>query len=234
MFVNHWLQHFRRPDRSGELHAGRSGALYRARRTVTSPKELRAILGRVLPTQASKVIDHIDKHCQTWIERCPFVVIASYNAAGEVDVSPKGDPPGFVKIVDHKTLAIPDRIGNHRGDTLANVLDNPRIGLMFVIPKRGEVLRVSGAAQIVLDTELLDRMIVNGHRPDLALLVRVEEAFFHCGKSMIRSRMWHPDQWGSIDGLPTYAQALRDHGQLSEPTATVEGMVAENEEKRLY
>ena len=151
-----------------------------------------------------------------------------------MDLSPKGDPPGFVKVLDEKTLAIPDRLGNHRGDTFMNVLENPKVGLMFVIPKRTEVVRISGTAQIVVDPDLLSDMAVNNKRPDLALLVQVEEAMFHCGKSMVRSRMWQPDLWQSIDGLPTYAQALKDHGHMPDPIEDLEAMVVRNETQRLY
>ena len=105
---------------------------------------------------------------------------------------------------------------------------------MFVIPQRREVVRVAGAAEVVMDSDLLYSMEVNGHVPDLALLVRVEEAFFHCGKSMIRSRMWQPDRWDSIEGLPTYAQALKDHGDLPDPIEDLEERMAYNESDRLY
>jgi len=208
--------------------------MYEATKPVESVEQLKSILGPDFPSQIAKVIDHIDDHCKAWIERSPFVTIASCNSKGQMDVSPKGDPAGFVKVLDEKTLAIPDRIGNHRGDTFMNVLENPRIALMFVVPIRKEVVRVSGSAQVVMDDDLLATMEVNGHKPDLALLVRVEEAFFHCGKSMIRSRMWQPDLWNSIDGLPTYAQALKDHGDLPDPIDDLEDRMAHNETDRLY
>ncbi|MEM6934566.1 MAG: MSMEG_1061 family FMN-dependent PPOX-type flavoprotein [Pseudomonadota bacterium] len=208
--------------------------MYTAKKPVESVEKLKSILGPDVPSQVAKVIDHIDDHCKTWIERSPFVTIASCNAKGQMDVSPKGDPAGFVKVLDEMTLAVPDRIGNHRGDTFMNVLENPRIGLMLVIPIRKEVVRVCGSAQVVMDEELLSMMEVNGHRPDLALLVRVEEAFFHCGKSMIRSRMWQPDMWPSIDGLQTYAEALKAHGNLPDPVDDLEDRMAYNETDRLY
>ena len=106
-----------------------------------------------------------------------------------MDVSPKGDPPGFVKVVDRHTLAIPDRPGNNRGDTFLNVLQNPNVAIVFIVPKRREVVRVSGTARIVTDGDPLDSMAVQGKRPDLALVVRVKEAFLHCGQSMIRSEV---------------------------------------------
>ena len=208
--------------------------MYQPRFPIKTAAEAKSILGEDFPNQIAKIIDHIDPHCRAWIERCPFIVISSANAAGAMDTSPKGDPPGFVKILDEHTLAIPDRIGNHRGDTFLNVLENPNVGIIFIVPKRREVVRVSGTAQVVKDPELLQDMAVNGKLPDLALLVRVREAFFHCGKSMIRSGMWEPDRWGPIDGLPTYAQALKDHGNLPYALADLELGVAANETDRLY
>ena len=208
--------------------------MYEAKNVVHSAVELRAIMGEVYPTGVNKVVDHIDVHCRTWIERTPFIVISSASASGAMDVSPKGDPAGFIKVLDDKTLAIPDRLGNNRGDTFNNVLENPRVGIMFVIPKRTEVLRVSGSAQVVTDEELLVDMEVNGKIPDLALLVRVEEAMFHCGKSMIRSRMWKPQDWASIEGLPTFAQALRAHGNMPNQLDELEELVASNETDHLY
>jgi PPOX class probable FMN-dependent enzyme len=207
---------------------------YEANNVLTSFAEVKASIGEDHPTQTNEVIDHIDAHCRAWIEKSPFIVVSSANAAGAMDVSPKGDPPCFVRVLDQKTLAIPDRLGNHRGDTFKNLLEKPRVGILFVIPKRTEVVRVSGSAQIVVDPDLLADMAVNDKRPQLAILVRVEEAMFHCGKSMVRSRMWRPDEWGPIDGLPSYAQALKDHGKLPDPLADLEQLVANNEAHRLY
>ncbi|MGE0718638.1 MAG: MSMEG_1061 family FMN-dependent PPOX-type flavoprotein [Alphaproteobacteria bacterium] len=208
--------------------------MYQPKVPITSAAEVKAILGPDIPNQAGKVIDHIDAHCQAWIERCPFIVIASINAAGAMDISPKGDPPGFVRILDRQTLAIPDRLGNHRGDTFFNVLENPSVGIVFIMPRRREVVRVSGTASLAKDPDLLAEMAVKGKTPDLAMIVRVREAFFHCGKSMIRSRLWEPDGWPSIDGLPSYAQALKDHAALTGPLEAVQAGVEYNETGRLY
>lgn len=213
-----------------ELEAG-----YTPQQVVATAAELETILGEQFDSQVGKVIDHIDEHCRAWIERSPFVVVASASATGSVDVSPKGDPPGFVRVLDSKTLAVPDRPGNHRGDTFRNVLENPHVGpLMFVVPQRREVVRVSGTAKVVKDPLLLESMAVGDKVPTLALLVWVREAMFHCGKSMIRSSMWAPEQWGPVDGLPTYAQALVDHAALDTPLAEVEWMMDFNEQWRLY
>jgi PPOX class probable FMN-dependent enzyme len=189
--------------------------MYEPKEIVSTEAEVREILGEVLYSQDTKVIDHIDEHCRTWIERSTFVVVSTVDQAGRVDVAPKGDPAGSWKILDPHTIAIPDRLGNNRADTLANIIDNPRIGLMFVVAPRKEVVRVSGTAMIVKDADLLESMAVKGKLPNLAVIVRVEEAMFHCSKSMIRSNLWKPEKWESVEGLPTYAQALVDHGKLS-------------------
>ena len=208
--------------------------MYQPRMQITNAADVRAILGPPMPNQAKKVIDHIDAHCAAWIVRTPFIVISSIGATGSMDVSPKGDPPGFVRILDRHTLAIPDRIGNHRGDTLLNVLDNPNVGILFMIPKRREVVRINGMATIVRDSDLLAEMAVNGKLPDLAIVVRVREAFFHCGKSVIRSGLWELDRWGPIDGLPTYAQALKDHAASADTVGTIQARIDRSETELLY
>jgi len=208
--------------------------MYQPKSVITTAAEVKALLGPAFETQVAKIIDHIDPHCRAWIERCPFIVVSSIDATGAMDVSPKGDPPGFVKVLDRNTLAIPDRLGNNRGDTFLNVLENPSVAIVFIVPKRREVVRVSGTAQIVTDEDLLDAMAVQGKRPDLALVVTVKEAFFHCGKSMIRSGLWEPERWGSIEGLPTYAQALKDHGKLAVEVPEIERRIVHSEVHRLY
>lgn len=208
--------------------------MYQAKKPVTSLEQVKEKLDPLHPSQVNKIIGHIDAHCRAWIAKTTFVTLASCDARGNMDVSPKGDPAGFVKVLDDKSLVIPDRIGNNRADTFANLLENNRIGMMLVVPRRKEVLRINGSAQVVMDDELLDLTTLKGHRPDFALLIRVEEAFFHCGKSMIRSAMWQPDRWGSIEGLPTYAQALKDHGEMDMPLDDIEARMAYNESDRLY
>ena len=208
--------------------------MYEAKKPVTTSEAVQAILGEKFDNQERKVIDHIDALCRAWIERSPFITIATTNRRGQVDVAPKGDPAGFVTILDERTLAIPDRLGNNRGDTLHNIVDHPRIGLMFMVPLRNEVLRVSGGARIVQDDEILETMVVNDKQPDMAILVDVEEAMFHCGKSIIRSRLWQPDAWASVDGLPSYASAVKTHAAMPEPIEYFEAMMKFNDEQRLY
>lgn len=208
--------------------------MYQPTAIITSEEELRAIHPESFPSQTGKVIDHIDPLCRKWIEYSPFVAVATFDAKGNVDVSPKGDPAGFVKVVDEKTLAIPDRPGNYRFDTFTNLFATGRIGLFFGIPKRSEVMRVNGSAKVVRDPELMQTMAINGRVPPLAILVRVEEAFYHCGKAMIRSGMWHPEKWQPIDGVPTYAEALIAHGKLERPLEDMEAGIRNNELNRLY
>ena len=151
-----------------------------------------------------------------------------------MDVSPKGDPAGFVKILDDKTLAIPDRPGNHRYDGFQNIFETGRIGLVFLVPNRNEVVRVNGSAQVVRDIDVREKCAIKGRVPDFAVIVHVEEAFYHCGKSIIRSRLWHPDQQLPVDALPTYAEALMAHGDLTEDFDELTARLRHNDEKRLY
>ena len=208
--------------------------MYEPTDVVTTEAEVRQILGEGYASQVQKVIDHIDDHCRKWIERSPFIVVASFDRLGMMDVSPKGDAAGFVRYLDPQSLAIPDRPGNRRGDTFFNILQMPRIGVLFIVPKRKEVLRVSGSAQIVRDRDLLNSMASKGRVPALAVLLQVEEAMFHCGKSITRSGLWEPSAWGSVEGLPTYAQALIDHAK---PPYTVDEMatrLAAHDKEFLY
>lgn len=203
--------------------------MYTPKQVISSTEEIRSILGEVYYSQDTKCIDHIDAHCRAWIERAPLVVVASMSGSEQLDVAPKGDPAGSFKVLDEQTLAIPDRPGNNRADTLINIIENPRIGLMFVIPNRREVVRVSGSAQITTDPDLVESMTVNGKSPKLVILVHVEEAMFHCGKAFIRAKMWEPEKWQSVAGLPTYAQALIDHGKLTIATEDLQKGIESND-----
>ena len=203
--------------------------MYTPKQVISSTEEIRSILGEVYYSQDTKCIDHIDAHCRAWIERAPLVVVASMSGSEQLDVAPKGDPAGSFKVLDEQTLAIPDRPGNNRADTLINIIENPRIGLMFIIPNRREVVRVSGSAQITTDPDLVDSMTVNGKSPKLVILVHVEEAMFHCGKALIRAKMWEPGKWQSVQGLPTYAQALIDHGKLTIATEDLQKGIDSND-----
>ncbi|MEH6739483.1 MAG: MSMEG_1061 family FMN-dependent PPOX-type flavoprotein [Sulfitobacter sp.] len=192
---------------------------YIASDVVISEEEIRAILPDQYDTQVGKIINSIDDLCRTWIERSPFLVTSTVDKGGKIDRSPKGDPAGFVKVIDSQTLAIPDRPGNNRFDSFLNIIATGRISLVFFVPNRSEVVRISGTGQVVRDFDLRNSMAINSRVPDFAILVKVEEAFFHCGKSITRSKLWSPELAETIEGLATYSQALELHVTLDSPSS---------------
>ncbi|MEC9114099.1 MAG: MSMEG_1061 family FMN-dependent PPOX-type flavoprotein [Actinomycetota bacterium] len=196
--------------------------MFDSRYVVTTAEELRELVPPPRSAQQTKVLSSLDEHCCRWIQRSPFVVVCSTDSSGNMDLSPKGDPAGFVQILDDKTLAIPDRPGNRRLDTLHNVMEQPHVGLMFMVPGRGEVLRVGGIAQIVNDPDLLASMAVAVRPPILALGVEAKDVMFHCGKSVIRSKLWSPSEWPRIDDLASYAECLGDQTTSDETVAQME------------
>jgi PPOX class probable FMN-dependent enzyme len=203
--------------------------------TVTTLEQLREHVP--LPREAAirKQIAKLDEHCRAFIARSPFLFLATSNAAGDCDVSPKGDAPGFVQVLDDETLVIPDRPGNQRADSLRNILENPRAGLLFVIPGVEWTLRVNGRATIVRDAAIRERMAVNGRAPTLALAVTVEEAFMHCPKCFIRAKMWDTNEWMAPDEQPSFAAILRDQAKYDEvPVEAIEKALAADAEKNLY
>lgn len=201
---------------------------------ITTEDELREILGHPSQRVAEKVIDHIDEHCAALIAHSPFLVISSADGDGNLDMSPKGDPEGFVTVLDDKTLVIPDRLGNRRGDTFSNILQNPKVGLYFLAPGYRETLRVSGTAQIVRDSTLLESMSMQGKAPTLALVISVEKAFFHCAKCVIRSGLWKPESWGSVDGIPVLGQILIGHSNLVDSVEEVQKSIDEAHETKVH
>ena len=208
--------------------------MYPAKDVVTSEAEIREVVSGIYPAQISKIIDHIDDHVAVWIARSTFLTMATYGSDGRVDVSPKGDPAGFVKVLDRKTLAIPDRPGNHRFDGFLNILDTGRIGLVFLVPNRNEVVRVNGTARVVRDMDIREMGAIKGRVPDFVILVDVEEAFYHCGKAIIRSRLWHPEEAGPVEGLPTYGEALKAHSEVAISLEDIEKRLLHNDLNRLY
>ena len=182
--------------------------------TITSEDQLREIIGQPSVYVIQKVISTLDDHCRAFITKSPFMLLASANQHGRLDVSPKGDPAGSIHILDEKRLAIPDRPGNRRADTLTNILHNPNVGLLFMIPGKAETLRINGTAQIVRDDWLREKMAVGGKTPALAIVVTVETAFMHCAKCVIRSNLWDPEQWANFDELAPLAQVVDDHVKL--------------------
>ncbi len=181
-----------------------------------------------------KVIDHVDDICRRFIAATPFVMVSTRGQDGRLDLSPKGDPAGFVTVLDEKTLAIPDRLGNMRHDTFENLLVNSEIGLFFIIPGNGDTLRVSGKATIVRDAALQASMAINGREPKFILVVSVEEAFMHCPKCMMRSKLWKPEEWPDRSDVPTLAQAMVAHGKLSESVTEMQDIIENDGKTRMY
>jgi uncharacterized protein len=183
--------------------------------SVTTPAELRELLGYPTERAVQKQLAALDKHMQAFIARSPFAVLSTSNTRGGCDASPKGDRPGFVLVQDEHTIVIPDRPGNRRADSLLNILDNPHVGLLFLIPGMGETLRVNGSATLVLEPELLDQLAVDGKRPQLAIVVKIEECFLHCAKALIRSQLWDAERFMERCEMPSLAEMIQD--QLRPP-----------------
>ena len=176
---------------------------------VTSMEQLQALYGERMPASVIKEIDHINAHYRTLIEAAPFVAVATCGPEG-LDCSPKGDPAGFIRILDDKTLAIPDRPGNNRIDGFRNIVRDPRIALLFLIPGVGETLRGNGRAAISVDPELMASFAINGKLPRCVLIVHVESAYFHCSKAIVRSKLW--DEATKIDrkSLPSTGSIIAE------------------------
>jgi hypothetical protein len=184
-------------------------------RVVRTEAELREIVREPGQRMWDKDIGRIDAHARTIIAHSPLVLLATANSDGTCDVSPRGDPPGSVLVLDDHHLVIADRPGNHRLDSFRNVLRNPHVGLLFLVPGMTEVLRVNGRATIVSDAPFFDDLVVQGKRPRLALLVEVEELYMHCGKALLRSGLWRPETWPDRSTLPTLGQIVKDQLNLT-------------------
>jgi len=157
--------------------------------------QLRAIIGELNPVVQVKLMTALDDHAREFIARSPFLVLATSDAAGNLDVSPKGDTPGFVAVADDGTLLIPDRKGNKLVFGLQNILSSPHVGVVFLVPGTGETLRVNGTAELTNDPQILQRLAARGQPAVLAIRVTVQECFFHCAKAFIRARLWKPETW---------------------------------------
>lgn len=162
---------------------------------ITTDEELDALLGQPLATAARKVRHTLAEVDRLWLAAAPLAFVATSDEHGNLDVSPKGDPAGFAKVIDDSTIALPERPGNRRADGFHNILRNPRVGLIFVIPGRGDTLRLNGLARLLTDAPYFDEMIVRDHRPLLAVEVAIDEVFFHCSKAFLRSKAWEPEGW---------------------------------------
>ncbi len=206
---------------------------------ITSKQALREVIREPSELVKAKEINFLDVHCKSLIARCPFILMATSNKQGRCDVSPKGDPPGFVQVLSDKHLAIPDRPGNARLDSVENILENPQIGLLFVIPGTKETLRINGRAVIIQDDEILGKASIDGKRPTLAIGVEIEEAFIHCAKAFIRSSLWKSETWPNLGDLPSFAKMLIDHVNAENIKTTMterelDSLLREDYKKELY
>ena len=177
---------------------------------ITDERSLRSLFQATHALAIQKMQDSLDKHAQAFIRRSPFLCLGTQDLNGKADVSPRGDPVGFVKILDRHTLAIPDRPGNNRLDSLVNILGNPRVGLLFIVPGFDDTLRVNGQASLVTDPELLESMRVNDRIPKLAIVVKVNEVFLHCAKAFRRSQLWNPDHFHDRGEMPSLSKIILD------------------------
>jgi len=203
-------------------------------RFIETHEQLRELYGPVYDNAVKKELRRLEPHSRNFIARCPFLLIGSQDGQGNGDVTPKGDRPGFVQVLDDVTIAIPDRPGNKRLDTYENIIENPGVGLIFIIPGMDETLRMFGEARITDDEELRQRCAVDG-KPALAVMVvKIRTHYMHCAKAFIRSQLWKPDSWRPRDEMPTLGQIVRDQQALAMASEDIDAGLAEAYKKSLW
>ena len=180
-----------------------------------------------------KVLHRLDEHCKNFIALSPFLCLGTSSERG-ADVTPRGDAPGFVKVLDDTTLALPDWPGNNRLDSLENILENPAVGLLFFVPGVDETLRLNGTARITVDPDVLALWDVGGKHPKSALIITLGEAFLHCAKALMRSHLWDGTYQVERSVLPSYGRMLKDQIDVADSAERIEEMVAEGYRERLY
>lgn len=201
---------------------------------VGSNAELTELVGEPLPRVRDKVRRSLHQLDREWLAASPLALVATADAAGACDVSPKGDPPGFTVVLDDTTIVLPDRPGNRRVDGFGNVLANPHVGLIYLIPGRGDTLRINGSARLVRDAPFFDEMVVKGHRPALALVVAIDEVFYHCSKAFLRSGLWSPDSWPAPESLPSRARIAQTLERADDSIEELERYYGPAYAERLY
>ncbi|MGI8534989.1 MAG: pyridoxamine 5'-phosphate oxidase family protein [Mycobacteriales bacterium] len=189
---------------------------------VADEQQLRGLVGEPLPRVADKARPTLHELDRQWLAASPLCLVATAAADGTCDVSPRGDPPGFTHVLDERTLALPDRPGNRRVDGFRNLLGNPHVGLLYLVPGRGDTLRINGTAQLLCDAPFFDQLVVSGHRPRLALVVHVEEVFYHCSKALLRSALWDASSWAP-EAVPSRARIAKT---LERPEESLEDLDA--------
>ena len=203
-------------------------------RTIESVERLREIYREPGRPAIDKVIDHLDENCRIFLAHSPFLTIATSDAEGRCDVSPKGGPPGFVAVLDEKHLAIPDLSGNNRLDSLQNLVANRGVGLLCLVPGMDETLRVNGTATITTAEDVLDACALREVRPKVAIVVEVEEVYLHCAKALRRAALWRPDGWPDASAVPSAACIYKDHIGLDVPVETLSERMEESNEQTLW
>ena len=201
---------------------------------ISTEASLRQVIGEPSKLVLDKVVTRLDEHCRQFIGKSPFVLVATSGQSGLLDISPKGDPAGFATVLDDRTLALPDRPGNRRVDTFRNILENPNVGLIFLVPGRRDTLRVSGEAEIVRDADLRAGMAVKGRVPELALVLHVERVLFHCAKATIRSSLWEPAGWPDASAVSSPAESLLAHARPQGTVADMQKLIEDDIRERLY
>jgi PPOX class probable FMN-dependent enzyme len=201
---------------------------------ITSVSELEDLLGSPMPRAASKERSRLCPTDRDWLAQSPFVLVGTSDAQGNCDVSPKGDPPGFTYVIDDGTIAVPERPGNRRGDGFHNILSNPHVGLIFLVPGRRETLRINGRARLLADAPWFDELVVEGHRPIMAMVVDIDTIFFHCQKAFMRSKLWKPETW-TPEALPSHATLVKSVMNTPETLEELEEYYSEsNYQRALY
>jgi PPOX class probable FMN-dependent enzyme len=201
---------------------------------LSSKEELRTHYKAVHDVAVKKELRFLDAHARNFLSKSPFVLIGSQDDDGNADVTPKGDRPGFVAVLDDVTIAIPDRPGNNRLDTFENIVANPAVGLLFLIPGMNETLRINGEGRITADAGLREKLAVDGREPATVLVVKVKAVYMHCAKAFMRSELWKPETWQPREDMPTLGAILRDHAALAETVSELDDRLDESYSKSMW
>lgn len=201
---------------------------------IDNTRDLRSFIGDPMKEVEGKEMSALDKHAREFIARSPFLVLASVSGRGHVDVSPRGDPPGFVGVPNTKTLVLPDRRGNRRVDSMTNIVENPHVGLIFFMPGYEETLRIRGRASLTTDPADLAGMEVNRKAPEIGIKVAIDVVFYHCAKALKRSRLWDPESQKTSEGYPKWAQIIHDQNMPDIDAEDIDTALQDAYRKELY